>query len=73
MLSNLICGTQTKQKTHLGAILRSSSFGGVMPLRDMHIDEPLWLNIDSQIVVKPVKVPIIIKAEIAFKRALRNK
>lgn len=56
-----------------GAILRSSSFGGVMSLREMHVDEPFWNGVDAQIIVKPVKVPIIIKAEIAFKRAIRNK
>lgn len=44
-----------------------------MPLREMHVDEHLWENVESQSVIKPVKVPIIIKAEIAFKRALRNK
>lgn len=75
MLSNLFFfGNVFYQKIQLkGVIIRSSSFGGVMPLRNMHIDEPLWLNVESQIIVKPVKVPIIIKAEIAFKRALKNK
>lgn len=56
-----------------GVILRSSSLGGVMPLREMHVDEPFWQGVDAQIIIKPVKVPIIIKAEIAFKRAIRNK
>lgn len=62
-----------QNSNQLGVVIRSSSFGGIMPLRNMHVDEPLWLNVESQIIRKPVKVPIILKAEIAFKRALMNK
>lgn len=57
-----------------GVVLRSNSFGGVMQLKTLHTDEPFWLGVDSnQITVKPVKMPIIIKAELAFKKAILNK